>query len=128
MLRLPAMVSSAGVGSLHGSPLGGNVQTKSSFRPIREGLCSHATVSMKYSAVSPVPVSGKRDLVVPRCWGRAGRRDGGPRVSTPLTTIATVRGEAAPSLSISLIIDLTSCASCPLRAGHSGSWARPLLT
>ena len=100
------MVSSAGVGSLPGSPLGGNVQTKSSFRPIREGLCSHATVSMKYSAVSPpprtMPVSGKRDLVVvPRCWGRAGRRDGGPRVST-LHTIATVRGEAAPSLSLYL--------------------------
>ena len=79
-----------------------------------------------------MPSSGKRNLVVPRCCGQGGsQRQRSPCLHSPYhhghhllhITIATVRGEAAPSLSPSLIIDLTSCASSPLRAGHSGSWA-----
>ena len=57
--------------------------------------------------------------------GSQGRRS--PCLHSPHHRHRPRRGGAL-SLSISLIIDLTSCASCPLRAGHSGSWARPLLT
>ena len=82
---------------------------------------------------------GKETWSYPAAVGRAGHSDRGPRVSTLHITMATISSisPSPPSEARrrppSLIIDLTSCASSPLRAGHSGpwapgSWARPLVT
>ena len=139
--QLWSALAAAGVGSLPGSRLGGNVQTKSSFRPIREGLCSHATVPAEpCSAVSPCLSASQDDAFLwekkpgrtPLLWAErvTATEAGGPRVSTLLIiTMATISSisPSPPSEARrrppSLIIDLTSCASSPLRAGHSGTWA-----
>ena len=70
-----------------------------------------------------MPSSGKRNLVVPRCCGQGGsQRQRSPCLHSPYHHGHHPR-RGGPSLSPSLIIDLTSCASSPLLAGHSGTWA-----
>ena len=82
-----------------------------------------------------MPSSGKRNLVVPRCCGQGGsQRLRSPCLHSPYhhghhllhITIATVRGEAAPSLSPSDFLRQFSPAGRPQRP--LGSWARLLLT
>ena len=137
MLRLPAMVSSGccrcGVSAWVAARW--QCSNKKQLPTHQRGsLLARNSASRAVQRSVAVPLRfpgrclplGKETWSYPAAVGRAGHSDRGPRVSTLHITIATVRGEAAPSLSPSDFLRQFSPAGGSQRP--LGSWARLLLT